>query len=57
MQSMHFLLTASSIIMAIDKSNEIVVTADVEGNVKLWNIATYCLTEGSAECLYAPRKF
>ncbi|VDD74035.1 unnamed protein product [Mesocestoides corti] len=44
----------SSIVMAVDPLNEKLATADVEGNVKLWNIATYCLSEGSEKCMYAP---
>ncbi len=42
--------------MAIDPTNEMLATADVEGNVKLWDISKYCLTEGSEECMFEPRK-
>uniref|UniRef100_A0A0R3WJX6 WD_REPEATS_REGION domain-containing protein n=1 Tax=Hydatigena taeniaeformis TaxID=6205 RepID=A0A0R3WJX6_HYDTA len=44
----------SSIVMAIDPSNGMLATADAEGNVKVWNIATYCLVEGEEECMYEP---
>lgn len=42
--------------MAVDPSNGMLATADAEGNVKVWNIATYCLVEGAEECMYEPRK-
>ncbi|CDS41509.1 WD repeat containing protein 49 [Echinococcus multilocularis] len=44
----------SSIVMAVDPSNGMLATADVEGNVKVWNIATYCLVEGEEKCMYEP---
>ncbi|VDK33829.1 unnamed protein product [Taenia asiatica] len=44
----------SNIVMAIDPSNVMLATADAEGNVKVWNIATYCLVEGEEECMYEP---
>ena len=42
--------------MTVDPANVVLATADVEGNVKVWNIATYCLTEGKEECMYEPRE-
>nr|CUU98598.1 hypothetical transcript [Hymenolepis microstoma] len=42
------------LIMAVDPSNETLATADVEGNVKLWNISSYSLFSGEEECMYSP---
>ncbi|BHF64785.1 hypothetical protein SprV_0200779200 [Sparganum proliferum] len=44
----------SSIIMAIDKTNVLLATADVDGNVKMWNIEKYCLTEAEEQCTTPP---
>ncbi|VDN99851.1 unnamed protein product [Rodentolepis nana] len=42
------------LIMAVDPSNETLATADVEGNVKLWDISSYALVNGEEECMYSP---
>lgn len=42
--------------MTVDPANVVLATADVEGNVKIWNIATYCLVEGKEECMFEPRE-
>ncbi|XP_064596054.1 WD repeat-containing protein 49-like isoform X2 [Liolophura sinensis] len=34
---------AGSIIMATDKNNHYLVTGDVDGNIKVWDITEYCL--------------
>uniref|UniRef100_A0A0X3PVZ8 WD repeat-containing protein 49 n=2 Tax=Schistocephalus solidus TaxID=70667 RepID=A0A0X3PVZ8_SCHSO len=44
----------SSIIMAIDKTNVLLATADVDGNVKMWNIEKYCLTEAEEQVTSPP---
>lgn len=43
--------------MAVDPSNEMLATADVEGYVKVWNISNYCRDEGEEECMFSPRKW
>lgn len=42
--------------MAVDPSNEMLATADVEGCFKLWDISNYCLVSGEEECMYSPSK-
>ncbi|VDL20227.1 unnamed protein product [Hymenolepis diminuta] len=42
------------LIMAVDPSNEMLATADVEGYFKLWDISNYCLVSGEEECMYPP---
>ncbi|CAL8105784.1 unnamed protein product [Calicophoron daubneyi] len=45
---------ASNIIMTIDPTNDYLATGDVEGNVKVWNIKEYCMTEGEYEVTTPP---
>ena len=40
-----WLVTVGSIIMAVDKTNKFLVTADVDGQIKSWLIDDYNLVE------------
>ncbi|XP_074661966.1 cilia- and flagella-associated protein 337-like isoform X2 [Tubulanus polymorphus] len=43
-----------SVIMAIDETDEYLVTGDVDGLVKVWDISEYCLYHTSAEPVLTP---
>jgi len=47
---------AGSIIMAMDETNHWLVTGDVDGMVKVWNISEYCMRATDEVITEAPRR-
>ena len=50
-------ISAGSIIMATDSNNHYLVTADVDGLVKVWEIQTYALSHVNQPIETAPSEW
>ena len=51
------IITAGSIIMASDKNNQYLVTGDVDGVIKVWEILEYATHSVSEPITTTPRKY